>query len=258
MTPPRGSGHSTQPKSPVPIVASASSSVSPSPVAPPSRSFYEAHESLERESNVTVIPPLVPATTPPRASSLVTHRCLVWTTAKQIQHEGGRTATSKCALSPVTIVTRAHCRVSPLRVPPGALRPRNPVYPHAAGQRHPSSSLLLRNQSVRTLPPANVTETGTATHWASYPSALLPPPRPRRPLGAARAGPRNGRGRDCHQTAQHTPEPDRGQGKARAGDHSSSKELVHVLQVAFENIWPGAGCTGPSGKKRRRQERRWW
>ncbi|KAH8983266.1 hypothetical protein EDB86DRAFT_2967789 [Lactarius hatsudake] len=174
---------------PVPIVASASSSVSPSPVAPPSRSFYEAHESLERESNVTVISPLVPATTPPRASSLVTRRCLVWTTAKQIQHEGGRTATSKCALSPVTIVTRAHCRcvglsacihtpcerVSPLRVPPGALRPRNPVYPHAA-------------------------ETGTATHWASYPSALLPPPRPRRPLGAARAGPRNGRGRDCHRT----------------------------------------------------------
>ncbi|KAH9167665.1 hypothetical protein EDB89DRAFT_107258 [Lactarius sanguifluus] len=38
-------------------------------------------------------------------------------------------------------------------------------------------------------------------------------------------------------------------GKARAGDNAGSKELVHVLQVAFENNWPGAGSTGPSGKK---------
>lgn len=37
--------------------------------------------------------------------------------------------------------------------------------------------------------------------------------------------------------------------KARAGDDSSSKELVHVLQIAFENEWPGAGSTGPSRKK---------
>ncbi|KAH9036074.1 hypothetical protein EDB84DRAFT_1197913 [Lactarius hengduanensis] len=38
-------------------------------------------------------------------------------------------------------------------------------------------------------------------------------------------------------------------GKARAGDNAGPKELVHVLQVAFENNWPGAGSTGPSGKK---------
>ncbi|KAH9041043.1 hypothetical protein EDB85DRAFT_1886676 [Lactarius pseudohatsudake] len=38
-------------------------------------------------------------------------------------------------------------------------------------------------------------------------------------------------------------------GKARAGDNAGSKELVHVLQVAFENNWPGAGSTGPSGQK---------
>ncbi|KAH8999814.1 hypothetical protein EDB86DRAFT_2828096 [Lactarius hatsudake] len=38
-------------------------------------------------------------------------------------------------------------------------------------------------------------------------------------------------------------------GKAWAGDDSGSKELVQVLQVSFENNWPGAGGTGPSGKK---------
>ncbi|KAH9013541.1 hypothetical protein EDB84DRAFT_1532527, partial [Lactarius hengduanensis] len=36
--------------------------------------------------------------------------------------------------------------------------------------------------------------------------------------------------------------------KARAGDNSSLMELVYVLRVAFENNWPGAGSTGPSGK----------
>ncbi|KAH9069588.1 hypothetical protein EDB83DRAFT_439867 [Lactarius deliciosus] len=36
--------------------------------------------------------------------------------------------------------------------------------------------------------------------------------------------------------------------KARTGDNSGSMELVCVLQVAFENNWPGAGSTGPSGK----------
>ncbi|KAH9069566.1 hypothetical protein EDB83DRAFT_439520 [Lactarius deliciosus] len=40
-------------------------------------------------------------------------------------------------------------------------------------------------------------------------------------------------------------------GKAHAGDNASSKELVHVLQVAFENNWPGAGSTGPSGRKKK-------
>ncbi|KAH9019902.1 hypothetical protein EDB83DRAFT_119289 [Lactarius deliciosus] len=37
-------------------------------------------------------------------------------------------------------------------------------------------------------------------------------------------------------------------GKAQAGDNLGSKELVYVLQVAFEN-WPGAGSTGHSRKK---------
>ncbi|KAH9167667.1 hypothetical protein EDB89DRAFT_2124269 [Lactarius sanguifluus] len=36
--------------------------------------------------------------------------------------------------------------------------------------------------------------------------------------------------------------------KARAGDNLGSMELVYLLQVAFENNWPGAGSMGPSGK----------
>ncbi|KAH8983272.1 hypothetical protein EDB86DRAFT_3085513 [Lactarius hatsudake] len=46
-----------------------------------------------------------------------------------------------------------------------------------------------------------------------------------------------------------------GKEKAQARDNSGPKELVHVLQVAFENNWPGAVNTGPSGKKTKKAER---
>ncbi len=49
-------------------------------------------------------------------------------------------------------------------------------------------------------------------------------------------------------------------GKARAGDNSGSKELVNMLQVAFESNWPGAGSadapgTGPGEKKTKKPVR---
>ncbi|KAH9014041.1 hypothetical protein EDB84DRAFT_1568350 [Lactarius hengduanensis] len=37
-------------------------------------------------------------------------------------------------------------------------------------------------------------------------------------------------------------------GKRGQGTIRGSMELVYVLQVAFENNWPGAGSTGPRGK----------
>ncbi|KAH9036089.1 hypothetical protein EDB84DRAFT_1675886 [Lactarius hengduanensis] len=37
--------------------------------------------------------------------------------------------------------------------------------------------------------------------------------------------------------------------RGRQGDNSGSEELVHALQVAFENNWPDAGSTGPGRKK---------
>ncbi|KAH9069517.1 hypothetical protein EDB83DRAFT_438398 [Lactarius deliciosus] len=50
-----------------------------------------------------------------------------------------------------------------LRVPPGAPRPHNPVYPHATCQRCPSSSHPPPKALRPNLPPANVSETETTT-----------------------------------------------------------------------------------------------
>ncbi|KAH9069558.1 hypothetical protein EDB83DRAFT_439360 [Lactarius deliciosus] len=94
-------------------------------------------------------------------------------TVRQTQHEKARTATSRYAWSPPTIGT---IRISPLlllRVLPSAPRPRNPVYPHAACQGHPSSFPPLPKALRPNLPPANATEIEAVTRWISYPSIAL-------------------------------------------------------------------------------------
>ncbi|KAH9041062.1 hypothetical protein EDB85DRAFT_1923995 [Lactarius pseudohatsudake] len=111
-----------------PAVASASSSVSPSRLSPPP----SKSSAPERESNMKTISVTGPGDDP------ATRRCFVRTTAKQTQHEKSRTATSRCALSPLTIGT--YSRVSPLlllQVPPDAPRSRNPVYPRYMSKTPP-------------------------------------------------------------------------------------------------------------------------
>ena len=46
-----------------------------------------------------------------------------------------------------------------------------------------------------------------------------------------------------------------GKGKARAGDNSGSKKLMHVLQNAFKSNWYGPGCTNTSPKERRTKKK---
>ncbi|KAH9055275.1 hypothetical protein EDB87DRAFT_1579964 [Lactarius vividus] len=47
--------------------------------------------------------------------------------------------------------------------------------------------------------------------------------------------------------------PDGSQREARPRDNSGSKEPMHVPQLALESNWPGAGNTGPSGKKTKKE-----
>ncbi|KAH9012157.1 hypothetical protein EDB84DRAFT_970917 [Lactarius hengduanensis] len=119
------------------------------------------------------------------------------------------------------------------------------------------------------LPSANVTEIGTTIPWTSYPPTPLHPPHDYHLLGAAAQDqetegtgqlmayvlvpplPPGARKSDYMPVKQRSHTRQRqtaAKGKARAGDNAGPKELVHVLQVAFENNWPGAGSTGPSGK----------
>ncbi|KAH9075531.1 hypothetical protein EDB83DRAFT_1788209 [Lactarius deliciosus] len=104
----------------------------PSSITPPSRSSPP-----ERESNMTATSSTGPGDDP-RLS-------LVRTPVKQTQHEGRnarrRSGPAVSVRSALSMRIHTPCdRVRPLLpllVPPGALRPRNSVFPHAACQRRP-------------------------------------------------------------------------------------------------------------------------
>ncbi|KAH9069511.1 hypothetical protein EDB83DRAFT_2518282 [Lactarius deliciosus] len=227
----------TQPRSPVPAVASAYSSVSPSPFAPPSRSSPP-----ERENDTTAISVTGPGDDPAPVSR-----------KNDGQTDPTRTTTSRCAIVAL--------RVSPslsLRVPPGAPPPRNPctLTPHVKDAPLPPFLLLRRHFESRSagyhihrllflLLTITTSSAQPAQDQETEGTGAIDGIRPRTiPPGAHKSDYMPVKQR--FRTRQRQTAAKR---KARAGNNAGSKDLVHVLQVAFENNWPGAGSTGPSGKK---------
>ncbi|KAH9041026.1 hypothetical protein EDB85DRAFT_1923582 [Lactarius pseudohatsudake] len=166
----------TPPRSLVPVIASTSSSVSSLPFTPPSRSSPP-----ERESNMMAISATGPGDDP---ATPVSHKTM--TNRVSTKKYGRRRRDARCGRTGMANLLLL------LRVPTGAPRPRNPVYPRATYQRRPSPS--TPSESTSSEPPRQCDR--DMTRWTSYPSTPLPPLHDHHLLGAARARPRN-RGDRC-------------------------------------------------------------
>ncbi|KAH9013544.1 hypothetical protein EDB84DRAFT_892537 [Lactarius hengduanensis] len=162
-----------------------------------------------------------------------------------------------------------------LPAPAGASRRSSSSQSRVPSRHMSKMPLFLPPPSESTLsepPPANVTETETMTRWTSYPSTPLPlhdhhllcaacaRPRHRRelmvyvlvpplPPGACKSNYMPVEQRSCTRQRQTA-----AKWKARTGNNSGSMEPMYMLQVAFENNWPGAGSAGPSGKTKAAKE----
>ncbi|KAH9055280.1 hypothetical protein EDB87DRAFT_1338580 [Lactarius vividus] len=247
-----------RPRSPVPAVASASPSVSPSPFAPPSRSLPP-----EPENDMTVISVTGPGDDPVPVSR-----------ENDGQTDPARKNTDNVVEMRAVTPPDRELESQPPPALAGAARRSTSSQSRVPSRRMSKTPLFLPSPSESTSsePPTRQRDRDRdhdpldiISIDSSSSSSRPPPPRrsprkakkqrghgqlmayvlvPRLPPGARRSDYAPVRQRPRTRQRQTA-----AKGKARAGDNSGSNELVHMLQVAFENNWPGAGSARPSGKK---------